>query len=243
MNLLKLLADNRSASQKLFAVKNQGDEAEILLYDAIVDDELQAEYFGGVAPKPFIKELKSITAKTIHLRINSPGGSVFAARAMETAIREHSAQIIVHIDGVAASAATFIAMAGDEVQMSEGALFMIHKAWSFAMGNSDDLIATAALLEKVDGTLAKTYAGRTGLSEESCLQLMADETWMTAQEALDKKFVDSITAKASAKKDWNFSAYKNAPTAQAAKEPQDQTPQPNIGHLIRKLEAASIMIP
>lgn len=242
MKLLKLLADNRSASARHFSVSAKDGEAEIMLYDAIVDDELQAEFFGGVAPKSFIKALKAITENTIHLRINSPGGSVFAARAIETAIREHKAKVIVHIDGVAASAATFIAMAGDEVMMSQGAMFMIHKSWGIAIGNSDDMLETSDLLEKVDGTLAKTYADRTGKTEAECMELMAAETWMTADEALASGFIDSISNSAKAKSGWNLNSYNHAPE-QAEPDPiPEPEPAPifNIDHLLRNLAVAEI---
>jgi ATP-dependent Clp protease protease subunit len=110
-------------------VKAEGDEATILLYDVI-------DPWWGVAAKDFIAALAGDHAPTIHLRINSPGGDVFEARAMATAIRQHKSNVIAHIDGVAASAATYIAViAAKEVEMSDGAFFMIHQAWALAMGN------------------------------------------------------------------------------------------------------------
>ena len=137
--LCKLLADNRRMPQRRFriAAKWRRLRGQIFLYDAIVSDELEAEWFGGVAPQSFVKALREITASTIHLRNQLPGGAVFGARAIEQALREHPANIIAHIDGLAASAA-FVAMAADQVVMNKGALFMIHKAWTFAYGNSDD---------------------------------------------------------------------------------------------------------
>lgn len=222
--LLKLLADNRQAPLRQFAVRALADdEAEILLYDAIVDEQLEAEYWGGVAPLGFIQELRGITASTIHLRINSPGGSVFAARAIEQALREHSARVVVHIDGLAASAATFIAMAGDEIVMAKGALFMIHNAWTFAYGNAADLKATADLLDKIDGTLVQTYADRTKQKPEQVADWMAAETWFTADEAVAAGFADRLAeaekAGQSAKASWNLSAYAHAPGKGAAPAP------------------------
>lgn len=217
--LIQLLADNRQVADRRFEVRASADndEAEILLYDAIVDSELEAEWWGGVAPEPFVKAVRAITASTIRVRINSPGGSVFAARAMETALREHPAKVIVHIDALAASAASFLAMAGDEIVMSKGAMMMIHKAWTWAWGNADDLVQTAALLEKIDSTLVDTYADRTGQAGEAIAGWMAAETWFTAQEAVDKKFADRIAepvaAKAQASAHWNLRAYTHAPAA------------------------------
>lgn len=211
MNRLnKLYADNRKAARKFEVLAKSEDEAEIFLYDQIVSNEDEAEWWGGVAPQPFVKALRGITASTIHLRINSPGGSVFAARAMEQALREHSAKIVVHIDGLAASAATIIAMAGDERIMAKGALFMIHKAWTISWGNADDLLKEAELLEKIDTTLADTYAERTGNESGVIAGWMRDETWFTAQEALDHGFATSV-AEDEAKAAWNLSAYANAP--------------------------------
>lgn len=211
--LNKLYADNRKAAARKFEVVAKADtnEVEIFLYDHIVSSEEEAEWFGGVAPESFVKAIKGLDVDTIHLRINSPGGSVFAARAMEQALRDHKSKVIVHIDGLAASAATFIAMAGDEVIPAKGAMFMIHKAWTGMWGNADDLRKEADLLDKIDGTLAETYASKTGKSVDQISAWMADETWFTAAEMLEHGFATSIAeteAKASA---WNLSAYDKAP--------------------------------
>ena len=215
--LIQLLADNRQVPDRKFEVRNleeSGGEAEILLYDAIVDSELEAEWWGGVAPESFVRALREIDASTIHLRINSPGGSVFAARAMETALREHKARIVVHIDALAASAASFLAMAGDEIVIAKGAMVMIHKAWTYAWGNATELTKTAALLDKIDGTLVETYVDRTGQSADDVSQWMADETWFTAQEAVDLGFADRVAEPAAttgAHAAWNLRAYLRAP--------------------------------
>lgn len=239
--LAKLLADNRKAARK-FEVRASGDEAEVFLYDAIVSDELEAEWFGGVAPEPFVAALREIKAGTIHLRINSPGGSVFAARAMEQALRDHPAKVIAHIDGLAASAATFIAMGADEVVMNKGALFMIHKAWTGCWGNSDDLRTEADLLDKIDGTLIQTYADRTGQSAEQIGEWMAAETWFTAQEAMDAGFADSIAQEEpKAKAAWNLSAYARAPQPDAPPEPPPPEPsRVDPGALLRRLSLAEL---
>lgn len=245
-HLAKLLADNRRAPMRRFEVKSsaEDDSADIFIYDAIVDDALQAEWFGGVAPEPFVKALADINASTINLRINSPGGSVFGARAIEQALREHPARVVAHIDGLAASAATFIAMAADEVVMNKGALFMIHKAWTFAYGNADDLQATAELLSKIDGTLVTTYVDRTGQSAEKVAEWMTAETWFTAQEAIDAGFADSIAdSQPKAQAAWNLSAYAKAPQLPA--EPPAPQPQPSrvdAAALLRCIEVAALPV-
>ena len=235
--LLKLLADNRKRGQ--FRAEAAADEATLYLYDAIVSDAAEAEWFGGVDPLTFAQTLAGITAPVIHLRINSPGGDVFAAQAIAQALREHPAKVIAHIDGYAASAATEVAVAADEVIMAPGAMYMIHNAWTIAWGNKNDLIDTAALLEKVDGTLAAGYAARTGQGIEQVRAWMDAETWFTAQEAVDAGFADSVAeAKVKASAHWNLSAYAHAPAPAAEPAEPAVPPAPtftNTDHLRRRL--------
>lgn len=168
----------------------EGDEAHLYLYDAI-------DSWWGVDAKEFIEELNGIDAEIIHLHINSPGGSVFDARAIQTALAQHSAKIVVHIDGMAASAVTYIAVTQDEVRMSEGALFMIHNAWTITWGNAEDLMEAAALLEKIDTTIVTDYKNKTGKDEKQLREWMKAETWFSADEALEAGFIDSIFSPAS----------------------------------------------
>jgi ATP-dependent Clp protease, protease subunit len=204
--LAKLLADNRGKG--FLKAEHGNEEATIYLYDVIVDDAI----WGGVSAKDFVKEIKAIKAPVINLRINSPGGDVFGARAMEAAIAEHDSQIIAHIDGQAASAATYVALAADRVKISEGGFFMIHKAWSIALGNTDEMLHMAELLEKIDQTLVNTYAKRSNQDAAEIAAMMARETWLNASEALDMGFVDEIvTTTTTQQNKWNLSAYQNAP--------------------------------
>lgn len=258
--LIQLLADNRNVAERRFEVRADAsaDEAEILVYDAIVDSELEAEWWGGVAPEPFVRAVKGITASTIHLRINSPGGSVFAARAMETALREHQARVVVHIDSLAASAASFLAMAGDEIRISKGAMVMIHKAWTWAWGNATELQKTAALLDKIDGTLVETYRDRTGKDAAQIADWMAAETWFTAQEAVDNGFADLIAEPAAGKApaasaQWNLRAYLRPPAdrvqaPEAAAQPAAPAAPPESGadprpRLNQRLRVARLLQP
>lgn len=218
--LLQLLADNRQAPGRRFEVvaKEDEDEATVYLYDAIVDDELMAEYWGGVAAAPFVKALHAITAKTIHLRINCPGGSVFAARAIEQALREHSSRVIAHIDGVAASAASFVMMGADEIVIAPGGMVMIHKGWTIAWGNADELRKVVDLLDKFDGTILDTYQARTKQDRDQLADWLAAETWFTSEEAVEHGFADRV-ADSSVRGDdgmqnavrWNLSAYLTPP--------------------------------
>jgi len=224
----KLLVDNKKSGFFLAEYstdKKEDDQSTIYLYDQIVSNDLAAEYFGGVSPQLFVQTLAQINTKVIALRINSPGGDVFAARAMEQALREHPAKIVAHIDGYAASAAGVVAMAADEIVMNEGGFFMIHKAWTMGLGNSDDFMNTAALLEQIDASLVMTYAKRTGQSSEQIAQWMRDETWMTAQDSVNRGFADRIELGAKAQGAWNMSAYAKAPVVKS-----------NVDQLRRKLQ-------
>lgn len=216
------------------SVKAEGDEATIYVYDSI------GGWFGVLAAD-FVRELNAITASKIHLRINSPGGDVFEARAMATAIREHPSTIVAHVDGVAASAATLLAIAADEAEMAEGAFFMVHQAWSLCMGNAEDMLAMAGLLEKADGSIAGDYMKKTGKPKQKVIDWMAEETWFTAAEAKDAGFVDRIAgeavsdpnAQASA---WNLAAYAKAPKALTEPKPQPEPePQYDRAALERRL--------
>ena len=227
--LLQLLADNRTRSLKQGVqtriVKAEGsDEATLYLYDVVVGDKLTAEYWGGVCAQELVPQIAAIQASTINLRINSPGGDVFAAQAICAALKQHSARVVGHIDGVAASAATAIACACDDVIMSSGGLYMIHNAWTFAMGNRNDLQKTVDLLEKVDGQLASQYVTKTSKTLEQIAAWMDAETWFTAEEALAEGFANSIGESKKANATWNLSAYGNAPKAFCA-PPAD--PMPN----------------
>jgi ATP-dependent Clp protease protease subunit len=211
--LLALIAANKDKPKRREILNADGPEATVYLYDAI-------DAYYGVNAESFVKDFNAITASTIHLRINSPGGDVFDGRAIATAIAQHPSNVIAHVDGLAASAASYVAIAADSVEMAPGAFMMIHKAWTLAFGNADDLLSTAALLEKIDGSLVADYAKKTGQSASQIEQWMSAETWFTADEALENGFADSI-----AKEDdpecvdnaWDLSIFANAPKPKAKK--------------------------
>jgi ATP-dependent Clp protease protease subunit len=220
--LLQLIRDNLEAPRRV-QVKATADaeEATLYVYDAI------GGWF-GLPAGDFVKELNAMTAPTIHLRINSPGGDVFEARAMATAIREHKSQIIAHVDGVAASAATLLAIAAKETRMADGAFFMIHQAWSIAMGNADDMLRMVDLLEKADAAIAADYMKKTGKPRQQVVDWMAAETWFTAAEAKDAGFVDGVVAdgeSANASAQWNLGAYSKVPQALRDRKPAQPAQQ------------------
>lgn len=200
----------------------------IYLYDMIVSSKDDAEWFGGVDAETFVQTVHGMEGD-ISLRINSPGGDVFAARAMAQAIRDHKGTVTAYVDGYAASAASFLTSVADRTVMSQGSMIMIHKAWSFAMGNSDYFMATAELLDKIDATIAETYsssASRRGVEGADWAALMAAETWLTGQEAIEVGLADEISEAApKAKSAWDLSAYDNAPAMEAVAEPIEPEPE------------------
>lgn len=178
----------------------------------------------------------------IHLRINSPGGDVFDARAIATAIAQHPSKVVAHVDGVAASAATYIAVAAAEVEMAQGAFFMVHRAWTLAMGNSGDMREAADLLDKIDGTLVRDYARKTGKPVAEIEAWMEAETWFGADEALEAGFVDRVAeADSKAAAAWDLGAYRNAPAAltKAAAEAEDVR-QYDRDAVLRRLSIAQV---
>lgn len=202
--LLQLLALNKGRG--FFNADNtSAEEATIYLYDVIVQDA----YWGGVAAIDFVKAMAQITAPVIHLRINSPGGDVFAARAMAQAIKETASTVIAHIDGYCASAATFLAIAASESVIANGGMFMIHNAWTMAAGNAKDFTEMATLLSRTDTVIAQDYANKTGKTLEEIQQLMDSETYYFGQEAVDAGFINAVADENTPKNtiNWDLSAY------------------------------------
>lgn len=191
--------------------KSSSDRGEILLYGLIGQD-----WFGeGNTSKGFAKDLKGLgDVKNIDLRIDSEGGDVFTGKAIYSLLNDHKAEIIVHVDGLAASAASFIAMVGDTIEMAEGAFMMIHQSWTGVYGNAADLRKTADLLDQVDTSIIEVYTARTKAKETDVRQWMADETWMTAKECVKRGFADKVNENlkvAASVRD--ASAFKNLPAA------------------------------
>jgi ATP-dependent protease ClpP protease subunit len=170
------------------------DTAEILIYDVIGDDFWNPD---ATSARKFVKDLKDITASNITLRINSPGGVVFDGNAIYNALRDHAATITVHIDGLAASIASIIALAGDKIIMAKNAMMMIHNPSTMAWGDSAEMRKTAEMLDKVRDSLIATYEDRsTSLTRDEIAEAMDAETWYSAQEAIDIGFADEIEGEA-----------------------------------------------
>jgi len=196
-------------------VQNKDDEATIYLYGDIGG-------FFGVDHLEFVKELNAIKAKTIHLRVDSGGGDIFAARAIKTAIMQHPAKVIAHIDGLAASAASFLVMGADEIEMVDGGFMVIHNALSFidvfGYFNKqsleklvEEMTKEAALHEKINESIASDYAKKTGKTKEEFLAYMNAETWFDADQAVELGLIDRKYDGEAVDGKYDLSIYSNIP--------------------------------
>jgi ATP-dependent Clp protease, protease subunit len=196
-------------------VARAGDEPVLLVYDVIVSSDADAEWLGGASAESFVRALQGMNAPRVHVRINSPGGDAFAGIAMANAIRAYPGEVVVHVDGYAASAAGFLTAASERVVMAQGAMIMVHKAWTIALGNADDLMKQAAVLEKLDGQQAELFAGKN--KDYDWPAALSAETWFTADEAIavglatEKAGDAPAQAKALA---FDLTAFDNAPQAE-----------------------------
>jgi len=177
-------------------VARGNNRGEIYLYGPI-----GADWFGeGVSAKMFADDLKKLGAvSTLDVRINSEGGDVFVGKAMYSLLKEHKAKVIVHVDGLSASAASFVMMAGDEIEIAEGAFVMIHDAYGGARGRAKDLRDYADLLDSVNASIVDTYVARTKNDAATIRKWMSDETWMQGPEAVERGFADRLSGKSTAK--------------------------------------------
>lgn len=157
--------------------------AKVNIYDAIGG-------WWGVSAKQFVDELDELDVDELEVHINSPGGAVWDGVAIMNSLKKHRARVTVIVDGLAASAASVVAMAGDEIVMAEGSQMMIHQASGAAWGNAEILRETAAILDKIDLNLAGIYARRAGGSREAWLDVMREETWYNADEAVEAGLAD-----------------------------------------------------
>jgi ATP-dependent Clp protease protease subunit len=183
-----------------FAFALAGDGTETLELDIYSVIAQSSWWYDSISASQVRRKLKENSkAKLIKIRVHSDGGDVFEAQAIYAELQAHGARVEVDIMGLAASAATLVAMAGDTIRITEGAWFMVHNAWGMAMGGPEELEDWADVLRKVSGTFADIYSKRSGLDRKKVVQLMDAETWMTAAEAKAFGFVDEvIPAKAKA---------------------------------------------
>ncbi|MHA7145450.1 head maturation protease, ClpP-related [Arthrobacter sp. TmT3-37] len=171
---------------KWFRMEAQsGSTADVYIYDVI-------DSWWGVNASEFVKELAALDVETINLYVNSPGGSVFDGTAIMNAIRRHKAHVVAIVDGLAASAASFIVQAADEVVMGFGSEMMIHDASGICWGNAGDMRETADILDQLSQTIASVYAERAGGTADEWRDAMHAETWYTAEEAVAAGLADRV---------------------------------------------------
>tara|TARA_R110002153_G_scaffold45240_1_gene127604 strand:+ start:663 stop:1397 length:735 start_codon:yes stop_codon:yes gene_type:complete len=176
-----------TAQKSWFSIKNIADNsADVFIYDVVGDS------WTGNDALTVVKDINALDVENINLRINSPGGSVFDGMAIFNALLNHKAKVTTHIDGVAASIASVIALAGDDIVMSENAMFMIHNPWTLTAGSSAELRKEADVLDQVKETILNTYASRTGGERDDLSVAMDEETWYTASEALKAGFITKV---------------------------------------------------
>lgn len=193
-----------------FKMAKNGKAAEVYIYDTI-----GAGFFeDGVTAKRFADDLKKMEPfDTLTIYINSPGGSVFEGVAIGNIIARQKAKKIVHIDGLAASIASVIAMAGDEIRIASNGMMMIHDPWTVALGSATELRKTADTLDKIRDTILGSYVDRSGADRDKLSDMMAAETWLTAEEAVELGLADSVVeaADVAAFANFDLSLFKNAP--------------------------------
>lgn len=184
---------NLNSNAKKFNIKNiTANKAEILIYDEIGED-----FWGdGISSKSFTEELAKIpdSVNLIDVRINSPGGSVFEGYTIYNRLKQHKAEIHVHIDGMAASIASVIALAGDKIFMAETSQMMIHKPMVCACGNSDELLKMVDMLDNIENQIIKVYREKTGIDFFEIQQMMKEDFWILPEAAIDMGFVDEIVS-------------------------------------------------
>lgn len=208
MNFRKLmqLASSNPKRNGIRAEAAGADTVNLYVYDVI-------DPWFGVTATDMVRALSGITAGTINLHINSPGGDVFEARAIKTALEGHPARVVAHVDGLAASAASFLMLAADEVRIAKGAFVMIHNAWTYAYGDARELRSTADLLDKITGAIADDYAGKTKATLEEIRAWMDAETWFDAEEAVEKGFADSVIEAKAVSAEFNLEVFDRLPEA------------------------------
>ena len=188
-----------------------GKSVEILMYEQIGKDFWSDE---GIGAKDFAEELKALgDISDIVLRINSPGGSVFEGLAIYNQLKSHKARKTVHIDGLCASIASVIAMAGDNIVMPENALMMIHDPHALAMGTSIDMRKMADMLDKTAESMLSIYMTKYNKTEADMRKVMTDETWLSAKDCQEAGFCDTIAEPVKMAAHFDLSKFKNAPEA------------------------------
>lgn len=224
-NKIKPLTD-KASTDWIRINKTENRTAEIFIYDEIS--------FWGVSAQDVAQKIKDLDVDHIDLRINSPGGLVFDGVAIYNLFKQHKATVNVYIDGIAASIASVIAMAGDRIYMADNAMIMIHKPLILMFGNATELRKEADVLDQIEKTLISTYRTRVDMEEDELSALLEAETWIDANTALESKFIDEITSSrkeaASAAQMFDLSSFRHTPKTWdvLAKKKAEETTDPDL---------------
>lgn len=229
-----------SKKQQKFWIWNKLSDAsaELFLFGVLSN----ATWFDDeVTPKTFSDELKALgDVGEVVVRINSPGGDVFAAISISGMLRDHPARIVAQVDGLCASAATLVMANADTVRVSPESMIMIHDPSTMAAGTAEAMDKAAAFLRKAKENIIDVYERRTGIDRDELAQMMADETWLNGAEAVALKFADELTegylgatARLGAAS-WNMAALR-ASVAEKTKKPEAQPPKPDTELLAAEL--------
>lgn len=173
---------------------NEPNVGELTIYSTIGSDgDFWSWLFDDVTPKSFKADLDGLgDIKELRVYINSDGGDVFAGQAIHSMLKRHKAKVVVYVDGLAASIASVIAMAGDVIRMPRNAMMMIHRAWTIALGNAAEFRKMADDLAKIDESIIAAYQEKSGMDKDRIIEMLDAETWMTAEDAIEYGFADEI---------------------------------------------------
>ncbi|MDI6497881.1 Clp protease ClpP [Leuconostoc suionicum] len=176
-----------------FQMKATNNVAQIDIFGDIVSEKWFDEETSATSFRDALKELGDVS--TINLSINSGGGSVFDGIAIYNMLKSHKATVNVYIEGLAASIASVIAMAGDTITMRSGSMMMVHMPWTLSQGNAEEMRKTADTLEKTGDSIVDIYSERTGISSDDIRNIMNDETWLSAEEAVEQGWATKLDKK------------------------------------------------
>lgn len=176
-----------------FQMKATNNVAQIDIFGDIVSEKWFDEETSAASFRDALKELGDVS--TINLSINSGGGSVFDGIAIYNMLKSHKATVNVYIEGLAASIASVIAMAGDTITMRSGSMMMVHMPWTLSQGNAEEMRKTADTLEKTGDSIVDIYSERTGITSDEIRNIMNDETWLSAEEAVEQGWATKLDKK------------------------------------------------
>ena len=170
-----------------------------------------------------IRDISAIKSNSLLVRLNSPGGDIIDSIALYQALKNHSSRVTVRIEALAASAASIVALAGQEVQAYSTSLMMIHNAWVVAVGNRFELQDISDILEKIDINMQDVYTAKTKIGKREMSDMMKNETWMNAKEMKAKGFIDTILDGKGAKAEFDLSIFDNVPDGVGNETPIEST--------------------